>query len=116
MKALVTLLATAVLGMAGMPPPDPGAASDDQAHFPALQTTIDAPQADHAPLNRCSLLDGRRLCDDDLGDAWCRKQGFGGGFVAWTTGPLIQKAACADERACTVVTTITCKGVPIMGD
>ena len=67
-------------------------------------------------MDRCSVLDGKRLCDEDLGDAWCRKQGFAGGFVEWSTGLAIQKAQCSDIRFCTPVTTITCKGVPIMGE
>ena len=112
---LVTLAAGALLGSARTPP-DPDAPDDAQAHFPALQTTIRAPEADHGPMRRCSALDGKPLCDEDLGDAWCRKQGFAGGFVEWATGPAIEKAECADTRDCTPVTTITCKGVPIMGD
>jgi hypothetical protein len=110
---LVTLAAAALLGS---PPPDRDTAGDGQAHFPALQTTIRSPQVDQGAMLRCSVLDGKRLCDEDLGDAWCRKQGFGGGFVDWATAPVIEKAECADTRACTPVTTITCKGVPIMGD
>lgn len=115
MKGISIVLAAA-LWFAFTPPPDPDATGDDQIHFPALQTTIRAPEVDQGPMARCSVLDGKRLCDENLGDAWCRKQGFGGGFVEWSTGPAIEKAQCADLRACTPVTTITCKGVPIMGD
>ena len=109
------ILAAAVL-WAASPTHVLDASQDDESHFPALQTTIRAPQADQGPLQRCSVLDGKRLCDEDLGDAWCRKQGFGGGFVQWSTGPTVEKAQCADARLCTPVVTITCKGVPIMGD
>ncbi len=116
MKAFLTLgLAVALLTLARTPP-YPDAPDDAQAHFPALQTTIRAPEADQGAMRRCSVLDGKRLCDEDLGDAWCRKQGFAGSFVAWTTAPAIEKAECVDKRDCTPVTTITCKGVPIMGD
>ncbi|HEY3814181.1 MAG TPA: hypothetical protein VGL66_13230 [Caulobacteraceae bacterium] len=115
MKAFAVVLLAAWLGLAA-PPPDLDAPDDGQAHFPALQTTIRDPQVDQGPMLRCSVLDGKRMCDEDLGEAWCRKQGFGGGFVDWSTAPPIEKAQCADLRACTIVKTITCKGVPIMGD
>ena len=116
MKVLSLVLLLAWLGLAA-PPPDLDGSQDGQAHFPALQTTIRAPEVDQGMMLRCSVLDGKRLCDEDLGEAWCRKQGFGGGFVAWTTAPPVEKAKCArDLRACMRVTSITCKGVPIMGD
>jgi hypothetical protein len=110
-------LAVALVALAVMPPPDPDAPGDAQVRFPALQTTIRDPMVDQGFMLRCSVLDGKLLCDEDLADAWCRKQGFAGGFVDWTTAPPIEKAKCApDLRACTRVTTITCKGVPIIGD
>ena len=116
MKALLATMAAAALFGSAPSPPDPDTPDDAQVHFPALQTTIRSPQVDQGAMHRCSVLDDKRLCDEDLGDAWCHKQGFAGGFVAWGTAPAIEKAACADLRDFTPVTTITCKGVPIMGD
>jgi hypothetical protein len=67
-------------------------------------------------MTECAVLDGRRLCGEDLGDAWCRKQGFGGGYVDWSTQESKSAAECSGAARCTVVRQITCKGVPIVGD
>ncbi|HWE46985.1 MAG TPA: hypothetical protein VG407_13250 [Caulobacteraceae bacterium] len=116
MKAPAILAAAALFWTTATPPPGLDPPGDDQLHFPALQTTIREPRADQGALTACATLDGQRRCDEALGDAWCRKQGFGGGFVEWTTRRPVIDAGCDDARDCTAVTTITCKGVPIMGD
>jgi hypothetical protein len=112
---VVSVLAVLALGTPpkGLDGPD----DDTTAHFPALQTTIADPQVDGGLMHRCSVLDGQRLCDEQLGEAWCRKQGFGGGFVEWRTSPPIDKTQCMpDARSCSPVRSITCRGVPIVGD
>lgn len=107
------VLATSVL--LAMPPreqpPD-----DGQAHFPALQTTIVNPEVEGRAMTECTVFDGNRLCGDELGDAWCRANGFGGGFVDWATQESESAAACGGAARCSVVREITCKGVPIVGD
>ncbi len=101
--------------LAAFPPPD-SAPDDGRAHFPALQTTLVNPEIDGRPMTTCAVIDGRRLCDEALANAWCRKNGFGGGWVDWTTRESGSAVACGGAQHCTVVATITCKGVPIMGD
>jgi hypothetical protein len=109
--------ATAVMLLSAQPPPDQDRPDDGRIHFPALETGIVDPPGDGAPLTRCSVLDGKHLCDDELGDAWCRSHGFGGGFVDWRLGSPAVKTECApDDRWCTPVRVITCRGVPIVGD
>ncbi len=114
---LAVLLSMACLLAAAEPPPEGDAPDDGRIHFPALQTTIVDPQADQGPLHRCSVLGGKRLCDDALGDAWCRANGFGGGFVEWRATQPVDKAKCEpDARSCSQIRAITCRGVPIVGD
>jgi hypothetical protein len=108
----LSLIASAALLLAAAPPPDLEKPDDGKIRFPALETTIVEPEADQGALERCSTLGGQRLCDEDLGEAWCRKQGFGGGFVSWRTYPPVEKAECADIRFCTRVAAITCRGTP----
>jgi hypothetical protein len=108
-------LVTVLLALGVFPPPDPST-DDTRVHFPALETTIMNPEIAGRPMTVCAVFDGRRLCDEELGNAWCRKQGFGGGWVDWTTRESESAVACNGAPRCTVVATITCKGVPIVDD
>jgi hypothetical protein len=109
---LVRLALISLLLAAAQPPFDD--TRDDESDFPALHVTLKDPQADTGPMFECARLGGRRLCEGQLGEAWCRKQGYAGGFDRWTTRPWRDDDDCKrDDRECRVVTTITCKGVPI---
>jgi hypothetical protein len=93
-------------------------ADDTTAQFPTLQTTVPEPRADgERRLAWCAAVDGARLCGDQLGQAWCRKRGFQGGFVKWTTALEGDIARCpGEDDDCPTVTTITCQGVPIVDE
>lgn len=94
--------------------PQPPERDEPDSGFPALHVTLQDPQSDAGPMFECAKLDGHRLCEGQLGEAWCRKQGYAGGFDRWTTRPWRDDDDCKrDDRECRVVTTITCKGVPI---
>jgi hypothetical protein len=96
-------------------PPEAEPHGDTQLQFPALQVTLARPQADDGPMFECATLGGRKLCEEELGEAWCRKNGYAGGFDRWSTAAWREDEDCKrDDRPCRVVTTITCKGVPIM--
>ena len=90
-------------------------ANDTTAQFPALQTTLADPRTDGGePLSWCAVIEGERRCGEDLGEAWCRKRDYAGGFVKWTAADAGDIARCVDDDSnCPVVTTITCQGVPI---
>ena len=90
-------------------------ASDTTAQFPALQTTVPEPRTDgYEQLSWCAVIDGERRCGDDLGEAWCRKWDYAGGFVKWSTAREGDITRCTDDDFhCPVVTTITCQGVAI---
>jgi hypothetical protein len=108
MKSLVLAVLAAASVTAGQ-------ASDTTPRFPALMTTVPEPRADgDHPLAWCDVIDSERRCGDALGEAWCRKRGYRGGFVKWTTAEAGDPDRCsADEASCPQVTTITCQGVPI---
>src|SRR3569833_3341548 len=81
--------------------------------FPALHVTLKDPQADAGPMFECARLGGRRLCEEQLGEAWCRKQGYAGGFDRWTTRPWRDDDDCKrDDRECRKNTTNTNKKNP----
>ena len=109
---LRALMLSLLIGVGAPARPDPSA--DTAVRFPSLMTTLSAPQADHGPLTVCAVLDGKRLCEDDLANGWCVKQGFTG-YEAVTTGEVPDTAPCRrDERSCKVITTITCRRPPIV--
>ena len=46
-----------------------------------LQTTIPEPRTDgYEQLTWCGVIDNERLCGEDLGEHWCRKWEYAGGF------------------------------------
>lgn len=106
------LLLPALFLLAAAAPPE---GNDAVAQFPSLQTTIVDPQADQGrPLTFCAQLDGKRQCEEGLAESWCKKNGFAD-FVRWTTAGDTDPVECVkDDKACAIVTTITCARVPII--
>ena len=107
----VLILLPALLLLAAAEPPED---SDLSVKFPSLQTTIVDPQADKGPLTWCAELGGRRQCEEGLAEAWCKQNGFAE-FIRWTTAGETDPVAClTDDKACAIVTTITCGRAPII--